>query len=198
VSRPRRDVTRAGRARAALYRQPAPLGTLHCPRPRLPRLRTSRDGHTRRDAARIRAARAAPRGRRTPGLVAPALAARRHTIPTRGCLPSVPPCSKSGSYTYKTPVPPFPRAGAPWPREGRIRHRAMGTVAAEPPLRARPSPANHSEPLPGSPRSSPRRALPRPGAGLAGSSHAAPCAAWHQRAHVQAPPRPPTPVQFGS
>jgi hypothetical protein len=128
--------------RATLYCHPAPPSAVHRSRPR-----TYRGGHARRDTAGVRAARAASRGRRTPGLVAPACAARR-------CLPSVPPRSKSESYTYLTPEPLLPLAptGAPWPHDSTVHHRTMGAAAAGPPLHARPSPAIRAEPLPGLPR----------------------------------------------
>jgi hypothetical protein len=63
--------------------------------------------------------------------------------PARGCLPSVPPRSKSESCTYLTHEPPLPLAptGAPWPHDSTVHHRAMGAAAAEQPLHARPSPA---------------------------------------------------------
>jgi hypothetical protein len=60
-----------------------------------------------------------------------------------------------------------------------------------------PSPANRPEHLPVSPRSWPRRALPRSGAGLAGGRHAAPCAAWCRRTRAPAQPRLPNPTQIG-
>jgi hypothetical protein len=97
----------------------------------------------------------------------------------------------------KRQSPPPPRARTPWPRASAVRHRAMCAAVAESSLHARPSSANRPEPLPGSPRSSPRRALSRPGARLAGGRHAAPCAAWGRRARTPAQPRPPTLVQIG-
>jgi hypothetical protein len=90
-----------------------------------------------------------------------------------------------------------PHARTPWAHASTVRHRAMCAAATEPSLHARPSPANRSEPLPGSPRSSPHHALPRPGTGLAGGRHAASCAAWCRRARAPVQPRPPTLVQIG-
>jgi hypothetical protein len=78
-------------AHATRYHPPVPLGAVRRPRPRLSRPRTSG-------------------GVRAPGLVAPARAARRHACPARGCSPSVPPCSKSGSSSIKRLSPRFPRA----------------------------------------------------------------------------------------
>jgi hypothetical protein len=97
--RPRRDVARAGSARAALYRQPAPLGALRCPRPCLPRPRTSRDGHAHRDTTGIRAARATSRGMCMPGLVAPAYTALSpyELLPAGVSPPSLPAPSQRAS-----------------------------------------------------------------------------------------------------
>jgi hypothetical protein len=196
--RPHLDVARAGRTRAALYRQPAPLGALSCPRLRLPKRRTSRDRHTRRDTAGIRAARAASRGMCTSGLVAPARAAPSpYELLPAGVSPLSLPAPNWRASPIKRQCHLSPRVGEPWPHDGKIRYRTMGAAAAEPLLHGRPSPANCPEPLLGSPRSSPRRALPRPDAGLAGGRHATPCAAWRCRARAQAQPRPPTPVQIG-
>jgi hypothetical protein len=176
--RPHRDVARAGRTRAALYRQPAHLGALCYPRSRLPRLRTSRDGHACRDTAGICAARTTSRGMRTPGLVAPdRTAPSPYDLLPAGISPPSLPIPSWRASPIKCQCHLSPRAGAPWPPDGKIRHRAMGAAAAEPPLHARPSPANRPDPLPGSPRGSPRRALPRLGAGLAEGRHAAPCTA---------------------
>jgi hypothetical protein len=89
-------------------RPPAPPGAARRPRPHLPRPQTSRGGHARQGTAGVPAARAASRGRRTPGLsLLPALP-DVVLAPARGCLPSVPPCSKSKSLLYKAPEPLCP------------------------------------------------------------------------------------------
>jgi hypothetical protein len=103
--------------------------------------------------------------------------------------------SRRGTSPIKRQSLP-PRVRTSWPCASTVRHRAMCAAAAEPPLHAHPSLANRPEPLPGSPRSSPRRVLPRSGAGLAGGRHAATCAVWCHQARAPAQPQPPTPVQI--